>query len=354
MMGAKGVSSGVGNFRQIYKELGMAKLGVMVCGHGSRSVEATEEFARLVEGIKKRFPQHPVDYGFLEFATPILHDGLEKLRAQGVDHIIAVPGMLLAAGHVKNDLPSVVNEYAAEHPEIKIEFGRDLGVDTRLLAAARQRVEQALEKVSEDISKEETLLMVVGRGTSDPDANSNVSKIARMLWEGMGFGWGEVCYSGVTFPLVAPGLEHAAKLGYKRIIVFPYFLFTGILVKRVYSITDEIIERFPDIEFVKAGYLNDNELVIDTFTDRINGVLEGDTNMNCQLCKYRNQVIGFEAQVGEAQKGHHHHVQGIGTEADQSHSHEHEHEHDHDDHHTPHPFADHPHGPAKRNPDAVD
>jgi sirohydrochlorin cobaltochelatase len=354
MMGAKGVSSGGGNFRQIYKELGMAKLGVMVCGHGSRSVEATEEFARLVEGIKKRFPQHPVDYGFLEFATPILHDGLEKLRAQGVDHIIAVPGMLLAAGHVKNDLPSVVNEYAAEHPEIKIEFGRDLGVDTRLLVAARQRVEQALEKVSEDISKEDTLLMVVGRGTSDPDANSNVSKIARMLWEGMGFGWGEVCYSGVTFPLVAPGLEHAAKLGYKRIIVFPYFLFTGILVKRVYSITDEIIERFPDIEFVKAGYLNDNELVIDTFTDRINGVLEGDTNMNCQLCKYRNQVIGFEAQVGEAQKGHHHHVQGIGTEADQSHSHEHEHEHDHDDHHTPHPFADHPHGPAKRNPDAVD
>lgn len=330
----------------------MEKLGIMVCGHGSRNVEATEEFARLVEGIKKRFPQHPVDYGFLEFATPILHDGLEKLRAQGVDHIIAVPGMLLAAGHVKNDLPSVINEYAAEHPEIKIEFGRDLGVDTRLLVAARQRVEQALEKVSEDISKEETLLMVVGRGTSDPDANSNVSKIARMLWEGMGFGWGEVCYSGVTFPLVAPGLEHAAKLGYKRIIVFPYFLFTGILVKRIYSITDEIIERFPDIEFVKAGYLNDNELVIDTFTDRINGVLEGDTNMNCQLCKYRNQVIGFEAQVGEAQKGHHHHVQGIGTEADQSHSHEHE--HDHDDHHTPHPFADHPHGPAKRNPDAVD
>jgi sirohydrochlorin cobaltochelatase len=361
MSGAKRVRSRGCKLETFFKDFIMAKIGIMVCGHGSRSVEATDEFSRLVDGLKTRFPQHPVDYGFLEFATPIIHDGLENLRAQGVDHIIAVPGMLLAAGHVKNDLPSVVNEYAAEHPELKIEFGKDLGVDTRMLVAARQRIEQALEKAESDVSREDTLLMVVGRGTSDPDANSNVSKIARMLWEGMGFGWGEVCYSGVTFPLVAPGLEHAAKLGYKRIVVFPYFLFTGILVKRVYSITDEIIEQYPDIEFIKAGYLNDDELVIDTFADRVNGVLVGDTNMNCQLCKYREQVIGFEAQVGEAQKGHHHHVQGIGTEAesdahshDHEHDHKHGHDHDHGHHHTPHPFADHPHGPAKRNPEAVE
>ncbi|MGY9014887.1 MAG: sirohydrochlorin chelatase, partial [Rhodospirillales bacterium] len=118
-----------------------------------------------------------------------------------------------------------------------------------------------------------------------------------------------------------------------------------------YSITDEIIKQYPDIEFIKAGYLNDDELVIDTFADRVNGVLVGDTNMNCQLCKYREQVIGFEAQVGEAQKGHHHHVQGIGTESE---SDAHSHDHDHGHHHTPHPFADHPHGPAKRNPEAVE
>lgn len=324
----------------------MPKLGIMVCGHGSRSIEATEEFSQLVDGLKERFPQYLLDYGFLEFATPIIHDGLENLRSQGVDHIIAIPGMLLAAGHVKNDLPSVVYEYAAEHPEIKIEFGKDLGVDTQMLVAAQQRIEQALEKAGGDVSREDTLLMVVGRGTSDPDANSNVSKIARMLWEGMGFGWGEVCYSGVTFPLVATGLEYAIKLGYKRIVVFPYFLFTGILIKRVYSITDEIIKLYPDIEFIKAGYLNDNKLVIDTFADRVSGVLVGDTNMNCLLCKYRDQVIGFEGQVGETQEGHHHNVQVIGTKGDDAHKHGH--------HHTSHPFADHQHGPAKRNPEAVE
>src|SRR3546814_1718444 len=68
-----------------------------------------------------------------------------------------------------------------------------------------------------------------------------------MLWEGMGFGWAETAYSGVTFPLVEPGLEHAAKLGYRRIVVFPYFLFTGILGKRIYEHTDRVAARHPGI-----------------------------------------------------------------------------------------------------------
>ena len=81
----------------------------------------------------------------------------------------------------------------------------------------------------------DTLLVVVGRGTTDPDANSNIAKLARMLCEGMGFGWAETVFSGVASPLVEPGLLRALNLGFPRIIVFPYFLFTGVLVKRIYE-----------------------------------------------------------------------------------------------------------------------
>jgi len=188
--------------------------------------------------------------------------------------------------------------------------------------------------------------MVVGRGASDPDANSNAAKVMRMLWEGMGFGWGETCYSGVTFPLVAPGLEHAAKLGYKRIIVFPYFLFTGILVQRIYDYTDKVAARHPEIEFVKAGYLNDHPLVLDVFKNRVEEILTGDNNMNCQMCKYRTQVLGFEAEVGLPQESHHHHVEGINSG-----DHSHDHSHDHGHHHHPYPHADHPLGPRTMTED---
>jgi sirohydrochlorin cobaltochelatase len=363
----------------------MVKIGVMVCGHGSRDDEAIAEFGTVAAGIARRLPHYPVASGFLEFARPIIRDGLDLLRGQGVERILAVPGMLFAAGHVKNDIPSVLNEYMAQYPRLQIHYGRDLAVDRRLLQVSAERIEQAERVASRRVPREETLLMVVGRGTSDPDANSNISKVARMLWEGMGFGWTEVCYSGVTFPLVAPGLEHAVKLGYRRIIVFPYFLFTGYLVKRIYRITDEMAQRHPEIEFLKATYLNDHPLVLDAFADRVEEILAGENNMNCQLCKYRAQVLGFEAEVGLPQAGHHHHVEGIGTDADRTHDHHHDHAHDHEHdhghhhdhdhehhhhhghgdghdhhdhdhahHHPPHPHADHPHGPRRRNPEAVE
>ncbi|MBP1851106.1 sirohydrochlorin chelatase [Rhizobium halophytocola] len=291
------------------------KLGIMVCGHGSRNQNAAREFAVIAEGLKARNPDLPVEYGYLEFCNPVISAGLDSLREQGVTRVLAVPGMLFAAGHAKNDIPSVLNTYQAQNPGMVINYGRELGIDLKMIRAAGDRIQAAVDAANAEhgtVDKHDTLLMVVGRGSSDPDANSNATKVMRMLWEGMGFGWGETCYSGVTFPLVEPGLTHAAKLGYKRIIVFPYFLFTGVLVKRIHAYTDEVAARYPDIQFVKAGYLNDHPLVLDAFQDRVMEILHGAAVMNCQMCKYREQVLGFEADIGQPQESHHHHVEGIG------------------------------------------
>ncbi len=350
---------------------------VFVCGHGSRDPDAIREFELVAKGIRARLPQYDVETGYLEFAKPIIHEGLKKLVDRGARHILALPGMLFAAAHVKNDLPWELNSFVAANPGVSIAFGRELAIEPKLLKASEARIESALARAGDGVSRADTLLLVVGRGTNDPDANSNVSKVARMLWEGMGFGWAETCYSGVTFPLVGPGLEHAARLGYRRIIVFPYFLFTGVLVKRIYRIADQMAKRQPEIEFLRADYLKDHPLVLDAFADRVQEILTGENRMNCGLCKYRAQVLGFEAEVGLAQQSHHHHVEGIGTDDDapasghhhhhhhdhgNGHGHDHDHDHDHDQpghdhahghdhHHPPHPFASHRHGPAKRDPD---
>ena len=333
----------------------MSKIGVMVCGHGSRDEDAVREFQAVARGIEERLPQYDVESGFLEFAQPIIREGLDKLRAREVARILAIPGMLFAAGHVKNDVPSVLNAYAAEHPEVPIRLGRDLGIDLKLIRAAGDRVEEALAAAGDGVARHDTMLMVIGRGTSDPDANSNISKVTRLLWEGLGFGWGETGYSGVTFPLTEPALEHAAKLGYRRIVVFPYFLFTGILVKRIYHYTDQVAARHPEIEFVKAPYLNDHPLVLDAFAERVGEILDGTNAMNCQLCKYREQMLGFGDEVGLTQESHHHHVEGIGTDGQHHHNHDHEHDHSHghghDHGHHPYPHADHPLGPRSMKAD---
>ncbi len=345
-----------------------------------------DEFALLAEKLPALLPADwETDYGYLEFANPVIRDGLDRLRDKACDRIVAVPGMLFAAMHTKNDIPTVLNTYAKKHG-VEVSYGRELGVDPKMLAAAGDRVREAMERANREngaVPLEETCLVVIGRGASDPDANGNVAKMARMLWEGIGFGWGEVGYSGVTFPLVEPTLEHVAKLGYRRVIVFPYFLFTGILIDRIYGFTDQVAAQYPDIEFVKAGYLKDHPKVLETFAERVMEQLGEAVPETCGTCKYRTQVLGFEAEVGAVQESHHHHVEGQGANApgsnvadcdlcedfctgecrlDAGHDHHdhhhhhgegdhhhHDHDHGHGDHghhhHAQYPHAKHPLGP---------
>ena len=283
---------------------------VLLCGHGSRDPEAIREFELAAAALRPRLPELDFATGYLEFARPTIRDGLAILAARGARRILAIPGMLFAASHVKNDLPWEMNSFIADHPNVDVRLARDLGIDPKLLRAAADRIAAAADT---RIPRPETLLVVVGRGTNDPDANSNISKLARMLWEGMGLGWAEAAFSGVAHPRVDAALARAAGLGFRRIIVFPYFLFTGVLVKRIYAQTDTVAALFPEIEFVKALYLRDHDGVLAAFCDRVAELGGAQPALNCQLCKYRTQILGYEHDAGAPQAGHHHHVRGIGS-----------------------------------------
>src|SRR6266566_10113165 len=258
----------------------MTETAVLLCGHGRRDPEAVREFEIAAAGLRSRLPGFDFATGYLEFAHPTICEGLALLAARGAQRILAIPGMLFAASHVKNDLPWEMNSFIADNPGIDVRLARDLGIDPKLLQAAADRIATATDDTR--IPRNETLLVVVGRGTKDPDANSNISKLARMLWEGMGLGWAEVAFSGVAEPRVDAALMRAAGLGFRRIIVFPYFLFTGVLVKRIYAQTDSVAVHFPEIEFVKALYLRDHQGVLDAFCERVAELDETQPAMNCQ------------------------------------------------------------------------
>jgi len=247
----------------------MTETAVLICGHGSRDPEAISEFELVAAAMRPSLPDFDFATGYLEFARPTIRDGLAELTAAGARQILAIPGMLFAASHVKNDLPREMNSFMADNPGIDIRLARDLATDPKLSRAAADRI-AAVADVT--ITRGETLLLVVGRGTNDPDANSNIPKLGRILREEMGFGWAEVAFSGVAHPRVAAALTRAARMGFRLIIVFPYFLVTGVLVKRIYAQTEEVARLFPEIEFLKALYLRDHPEVIGTFKDRIDEV----------------------------------------------------------------------------------
>ena len=106
-------------------------------------------------------------------------------------------------------------------------------------------------------------------------------------------------------------------------------------------------------------------IVLETFAERAKEILDGKNVMDCNMCKYREEVLGFELEVGLPQESHHHHVEGQGASAPGSNvadcglcdsfctgacrlktAENHEgHNHIHTHHHPVYPQAEHPLGP---------
>jgi len=283
----------------------IAEYSIVLAGHGSRDSEGIREFEQMAEMVRASSEHHPVYHGFLEFAGPTITEAVEKAIADGASRIVVVPGLLAAATHAKNDMPGELNLLKQTYPKVEFQFGSAMDLHPLLLRLSQQRIIEAEAVSGNYVSRAETCLVVVGRGTSDPDANSEISKVTRMLEEGMGFGTSFVCYSGTARPTVRDGLIAAAKLGHRRIVVFPYFLFDGLLVKRIYTAADSLQKKYPGLEVLKASYLGVHQDVADVFLERALEGVEGRANMNCSLCKYRVQIVGFESQVGTPQSAHH-------------------------------------------------
>lgn len=278
---------------------------VVIAGHGSRDPDALREFEALVALVRDRAEGRIVRHGYLEFAAPTISEAAAACVADGATEVAVVPGVLLGARHAKNDMPAELLALARDYPQVDFHFGAPMDLHPLLLQLVQQRVVEAEAGSEEIIHRQDACLVLVGRGTTDPDANGEIAKLARMVQEGMGFGGVKVCFSGTATPLVRDGLSQAAGEGWQHLVVLPFFLFDGVLVKRIYAAADELAQREPGVEVLKAAYLGVHAHVADVMLERARDAAQGRAAMNCTLCKYRVQIVGFEQQVGEPQRAHH-------------------------------------------------
>ncbi|MFJ3227342.1 sirohydrochlorin chelatase [Streptomyces sp. NPDC086783] len=303
---------------------------LLIAGHGTRDEAGAEAFRAFVRELGRRHPELPVAGGFIELSPPPLTEAVGELVEQGVRRFAAVPLMLVSAGHAKGDIPAALNREKERHPGISYTYGRPLGPHPSLLAVLERRVEEALgagpERAPGD--RADVTVLLVGRGSTDPDANAEVHKAARLLWEGRGYAGVETAFVSLAAPDVPSGLDRCAKLGARRIVVLPYFLFTGILPDRVRQQTEGWAAAHPEVEVRSADVIGPEPELLDLVMERYREAVQGDLRMNCDSCVYRIALPGFEDKVGMAQQPHfhpdddgHHH----GHHGDHAHSHSHAH-----------------------------
>ncbi len=170
-------------------------------------------------------------------------------------------------------------------------------------------------------------VLLVGRGTTDPDANADLYRAARLLWETsreLGVRQVEAAFVSLAEPSVPQGLDRLRALGAERVLVLPFFLFPGVLPTRIRTQVAAWLEESATAVTV-GGVIGDCDELADLVIERY---LEADgrggapAGMNCDACVYRIALPGFEARVGQEQHPHDH-------PDDPAHQHDHRHHHPH-------------------------
>lgn len=301
---------------------------ILFVGHGSRDPEGNEEVRKCIEQMTKGLESSiteqlgseklVVETCFLEFVSPTIKQGIETCINEGAEHVIVIPIMLLPAGHSKIHIPAVIDVARTEYPEVQFTYGRPIGIHDQTFEIFSTRLEEAGLNLEEE--HEDTAVLVVGRGSSDPDANSDLFKITRMLWEKGNVKWVETAFMGVTAPLMDEGVERCLKLGAKKVVILPYFLFTGILIKRMEGMFYHFREEYPESQFILADYFGYHPKLQEILKDRVDEALNGIVQMNCDTCQYRLAAMEHI--------DHHHHDHEHGAHHDHEHGHDRSHEHE--------------------------
>jgi len=241
---------------------------LLVIGHGSRDAKGVAEYWEFVDRVTRR-ADVPVGGGFIELAEPDLDTAIDKLVADGAEHIVAVPLVLLGAGHMKLDGPAALDRGRTRHADVRFDYARALGVHPLVLDVAADRVPRDVDGV-----------VLVGRGSSDPDANGDLYKIARLLQDATGVAVVEPAFVSLADPRVPAAIERCRRLGAEHIAVVPYFLFTGVLV-------DRIADQARAEGATPHPHLGVDPRIVDLVFERYREAATGGARMNCDGCKYR-------------------------------------------------------------------
>ncbi|HET9379966.1 MAG TPA: sirohydrochlorin chelatase [Streptomyces sp.] len=276
---------------------------LLIAGHGTRDEAGAEAFRAFVRELGRRHPGLPVAGGFIELSPPPLADAVTELVERGVRRFAAVPLMLVSAGHAKGDIPAALAREKQRHPGVSYAYGRPLGPHPALLSVLERRLDEALGSPGD---RSDVTVLLVGRGSTDPDANAEVHKAARLLWEGRGLAGVETAFVSLAAPDVPSGLDRCLRLGARRIVVLPYFLFTGVLPDRVRRQAADWAREHPEAEVFPADVVGPEPELLDLVMERYAEAVAGDVRMNCDSCVYRVALPGFEDKVGTPQQPHFH------------------------------------------------
>ncbi len=239
---------------------------VLYVGHGSRVKEARDQAARFMEESMGNNTEPIQEISFLELSHPTIEEGVRRCVERGATRIAVVPVLLLTAVHAKEDIPYELDRLKKRYPNIPMSYGRPFGVHSKIVDILMERIYDQDVVINDD-----AMVLLVGRGSSDPDVKRDLQEIANQLHAKYPFKRVETCYLAAAKPSFEEGIDQVKQYGHQQVFVVPYLLFTGILMKSM----EKTIRKLsaPNQEFILCEYLgyhpNLQEVVFERTTEAV-------------------------------------------------------------------------------------
>lgn len=238
---------------------------LLLIGSATPDGPDADALGELVGELGSHSPEIPIATGFTGAAETAgttasspngLGPAVDELAEAGAQSLAAVPLDLEAAGRQRGDLTAALAAETLRHPGLSYACGRALGSHPALLELLEQRLEEALDGTARFAGdRAGTWVLLVGHGSADAEANSEVSRAARLLWEGSGYAGVETAFVSVAAPDVTLGLDRCVRLGAERVVVLPYFLLSGALPERIRQQTAGWSAVHPEVEVRHADVI---------------------------------------------------------------------------------------------------
>lgn len=197
---------------------------VLYVAHGTRVQQGIVEARQFIEGVKFHIPLDIQEIAFLELAEPTILQGIARCAERGATAIAVVPILLLAAQHAKEDIPQALAEARAQYPHIPITQGGVFGIHQKLIETLYTRITEQQVAI---LPEAEVLL--VGRGSSDPDVTRDMGMIAQRLQQQYHFGRVSTCFLYGASPKFEDVVARLQERQVKQLFIVPYLLFAGLL-----------------------------------------------------------------------------------------------------------------------------
>jgi len=291
---------------------------ILLVGHGSREKSGNDEIEAFAAQWRGRQPGWRIEVCFIEFSEITMSEGLRR-AAESARRVIVVPLILNAAGHVKMDIPQAIDGARLKYPMVQFLYAPHLTACDPILAVLRRRLKDAMQAL--DMPDPTTTgVVILGRGSSDRQANGDMAKMARWLMEETDHELVDLAFTGITYPRLERAVQRQSLLGMKQVVVLPYYLFNGTLVERISRQVEHLKAQYPTIRFVSTRYFGFEPEIFALLEQRVDDLRRGAPAalMPCDGCKFRDFAV--EHGLG----GHHH-----GDAAAHGHDHDHDHAHGH-------------------------